>query len=105
MDGLFARVTAEARQKEQAAIAELQALALEVGPERLLITVMVMLILVPQGRATEATHGTVPVKTELLAYYLFPLFGRPPKGPLTPQSVERTFTLIDTLLNSYIPGE
>jgi hypothetical protein len=102
MESLLAKVTAKARQQEQDAIAELQALALEVGPERLFTTILIMLSLVPEGSATESTHGSVSVKTELLAYHLFPLFGNPPKGPLTPQCVERILFLIDTILSSYI---
>ncbi|MEW6247529.1 MAG: SEC-C metal-binding domain-containing protein [Nitrospirota bacterium] len=104
LDRLFAEITVKAQQVEQAAIAELQSLALEVGPERLFTTVMVMLTLVPPGSASDATHGTVSVKTELLAYHLLPLFGNPPKGPLTPQGVERTLELVEILLGSYIQG-
>jgi hypothetical protein len=104
LDGLLTKVTAEARQQEQAAIAELRTLALEVGPERLFTSVMVMLTLVRPGSATEATHGTVSVKIELLAYHLFPLFGTPPNGPLRPQAVERTFTLLNSLLTLYVQG-
>jgi hypothetical protein len=104
LNGILAKVTAEARQQEQATIAELQTLALEVGPERLFTTVMVMLTLVRPGSATEATHGTVSVKTELLAYHLFPLFGRSYNGPLGPQAVERSFTLLNTLLTLYVQG-
>ncbi len=104
LNKLLADITAKAQQEEQAAIAELQSLAIEVGPERLFTTIMVVLTLLPPGSATEATHGTVSVKTELLAYHLVPLFGNPPKGPLTPQGVERAFTLLEMLLRSYIQG-
>lgn len=101
VDGLLAKATAQARQEEQDAIVELHAIALEVGAERLFTTTVVMLSLVRPGGATEATHGTVSVKTELLAYHLFPLFGSPPKGVLNPQEVERTFALTDTIFRSY----
>lgn len=101
-DGLFAKVTARARQEGQDAIAELQAHALEVGPERLFTTIFLMLTMIRPESSTGATHGTVSVKTELLAYHLFPLFGCPPKGPLRPQAVERTFALVNTILTSYV---
>jgi hypothetical protein len=103
-NGLLAEVTARARQENQDAVAELQALALEIGPERLFTTVLVMLALAPQGSASDATHGTVSVKTELLAYHLTPLFGNPPKSPLTPQDLERSLELVEILLRSYIQG-
>lgn len=104
LNKLFAEITAKAKQEEEAAIAELQSLALDTGPERLFTTTMVMLVLRPPGIIPEATHGPVFVKVELLAYYLFPLFGNPPKGPLTPQGVERAFTLLEILLRSYLQG-
>jgi len=101
LDVSYANVIAKARQEEQNAIAALEVIALELGPERLFTTILVMLSLVRPGCVTETTHGTVSVKTELLAYYLFPLFGNLPKGPLKPPEVEATFALVDTIFRSY----
>jgi len=63
-----------------------------------------MFTLVRPGSANDSTHGTIPVKMELLAYHLVPLFKNAPKDPLNPHDVERTFVLIDKLLRSYIQG-
>lgn len=102
LNTLFSEITAKAKQEEYAAIAELQSLALDAGPERLFTTTLVMLVLRPPGIIPEATHGPVFVKIELLAYYLVPLFGNAPKGHLTPQGVERAFTLLEIIFRSYI---
>jgi len=101
VNGLLAKAVEQARQEEHEAIADLQAIALEVGPERLFTITLVMLSMAPPGRAKESTHGSSSVKTELLAYHLYPLFGSPPKGRLDPQVVDRAFTLVDTILRSY----
>ena len=104
LNKLFAEITAKAKQDEQIAIAELQSLALDAGPERLFTTVMVMLVLCPPETTSETSHGTVSVKVELLAYYLVPLFGNPPRSSLTPPGVERAFTLLEIIFRSYIQG-
>lgn len=102
---LLARIAADAQQKEHAIIADLQALALQVGPERLFTTLLVLLCMAPEGTTTESTHGTVPAKIELLAYHLYPLFGNPPQSPLNPQLVEHALNLVDSLLTAHIQGD
>lgn len=101
-DRLFAKAAADAHQQEQVIVSDLQALALEIGPERLFTTLLIMLCLAPEGTAAESTHGTVPVKIELLAFHIFPLFGNIAKSYPNPQSVERALTQVNSLLSAYI---
>lgn len=101
---LLTEIRTQARIQEQEAIAELQALAHEVGPERLFITTLHLLAFGPPGAAAESTHGTVPVKVELLAYYLYPLFGTGPSDVLTPEKLDRTVRVLGALLNTYMQG-
>lgn len=102
---LLGRVASDAQEKKQVLMADLQALALQVGPERLFTTLLIMMCMAPEGSATESTHGTVPVKIELLAYHLYPLLGHPPKSPLNPELVERALALVDGLITTDIQAD
>lgn len=102
---LCAQIATTAEQESHAAIAALQSLALEVGPARLFTTVMVMLALRPQGINPDDDESPVLIKIELLAYYLIPLFGNAPKGHLTPQALDRAFSLLQTIFTTYIQAE
>jgi len=82
VDGLLAKAVAKARQDEREAVADLQAIALEVGPERLFTITLVMLSMAVPRMAAEPTLGNFSVKTELLAFHLSPLFGNTPRCPL-----------------------
>jgi hypothetical protein len=58
----------------------------------------------PEETMTEANFGTVPVKLELLAYYIYPFFGKCNKN-ITPYHTNECLQSLDALLHSYTIGE
>ncbi len=77
-------VLAQARVDEREAICQLETIAEETNAEDLLISVFSASVFSPAGAANELSHGDVPVKLELLAYYLFPKMTNLQQTPVTP---------------------
>jgi hypothetical protein len=96
----FANISLEAKIRRDTAVQELVALGSEVDAEILFIHVLVMLSMVPVDSARESTHGTVPVKIEILAYHLFPLFSTSPNRAISPNQIERGIEAMNNLLNA-----
>ena len=66
-------------EKMQSEAAEQVATVEEIGrranAEKLFVSTLLTMVVGPASEMSEATHGTVPVQTEILAYHLYPLFG------------------------------
>ncbi len=56
-------------------VEKLEDLGRRVNAEKLFVTTLLTMSVAPASEMSEATHGTVPVKTEILAYQLYPFFG------------------------------
>lgn len=80
------------------AISQIEDLAKSVDAVNLFIAVVANLAFVPEDSASEATHGAVPAKIEMLAYYLYPFFGIPNRSEITPLDVNKCTESLDTLL-------
>ncbi len=67
-------------EKMQSEAAEQVATVEEIGrranAEKLFVSTLLMMVVGPASEMSEATHGTVPVQAEILAYHLYPLFGK-----------------------------
>lgn len=65
------------RMKAEAAanIAKIEELGAGVDAEKLFVSTLLVLSVGPVSEMSEASHGTVPVKIEILAYHLYPFFG------------------------------
>ncbi|MEK7856745.1 MAG: hypothetical protein AAB288_11695, partial [Acidobacteriota bacterium] len=67
-------------EKMQSEAAEQVATVEEIGrranAEKLFVSTLLMMVVGPASEMSEATHGTVPVQTEILAYHLYPFFGK-----------------------------
>jgi hypothetical protein len=72
----------------------------EVDAELLFIHLLVMLSMVPIDSARESTHGLVSVKSELLAYHLFPLIGVSQNRTILPNHIDQAMKSIYTVLNA-----
>lgn len=75
----------------------------EASAEKLFVATLLQMSVGPASEMSEMTHGTVPIKSEALAFHLFPLFGVSEKD-ITPghvyQALEASQTIIaaDSLL-------
>ena len=96
----FARISLEAKKRLDAAVQDLGSLGNEVEAELLFVHLLVMLSMVPIDSTQESIHGSVPVKIEILAYHLFPLFGVSQNRAITPDHIERGIESMDNLLNA-----
>ena len=85
-------------------IKKIESIAQSVDATRLFIAVAASMSFGPAEAMTETNFGTVPVKLELLAYYLYPFFGKCDKN-ITPYHTSECSQVLDTLLRSYIFGE
>ncbi len=63
------------RKEGDEAIEGLQTLCERVDAEKLFVATLLQMCVGPASEMSEATHGTVPIKGEALAFHLFPLFG------------------------------
>jgi len=85
-------------------IKKIEKVAQSVDATQLFMAVAASISFGPEEAITEANFGTVPVKLELLAYYLYPFFGKCDKS-ITPYHTNECLEALDTLLHSYGFGE
>ncbi len=71
----FNKINANLEYKNFENIQKLEEIAKTVNAEKLFTSVIMAMCLAPEDEISEATHGTVPAKIEMLAYYLYPFFG------------------------------
>ncbi|MGD0949204.1 MAG: hypothetical protein ABSA52_17480 [Candidatus Binatia bacterium] len=75
-------------------------MAQEVDSEKLFAALFAHLALSPAGTANEITHSAVPLKLELLAFHLFPFFGKRRGCDVNALHVARGLTALDGLFDS-----
>jgi hypothetical protein len=81
-------------------IRKIESIAQSVDATRLFVAIAVSMSFGPAEAMTEANFGPIPVKLELLAYYIYPFFGKCDKN-ITPYHTNECLQALDTLLNSY----
>ncbi len=95
-------LTAQIREQSDAsleqAIEQIEDLARSVDAVNLFVAAVASLAFVPEGSASETTHGDVPAKIEALAYYLYPFFGVSKNSGITPWHVDKCIESLNTLL-------
>ena len=96
----FTAILLGANRRLDTATQELVRLGIEIDAELLFIHLHVMLSMVPIDSARESTHGSVSVKSELLAYHLLPLFGVSRNSAILPNHIEKAMESLDTVLNA-----
>ena len=96
----FTAVSLDAKRRLDTTTQEFVRLGNEIDAELLFIHLLVMLSMVPMDSARESTHGPVSVKSELLAYHLFPLFGVSRNRSILPNHIEQAMESLDTILNA-----
>lgn len=98
----FIAVSLDAKRRLDIATQELVRLGEEIDAEILFIHLLVILSMVPIDSSRESTHGTVSVKSELLAYHLFPLFRVSRDKAILPNHIEHAMNSLDAVLNATI---
>lgn len=78
---------------------QIEALASEVSAEHLFVAVAANLSIAPEETISEATHGTVPIKLELLAYHLYPFFAESANSSVTPWHSQICIDALEKLHN------
>ncbi len=97
----FASLLEEARDEGARAAHEFEKLATEVGGENLFAAVFAHLVLTPAETANELTHGPVPIKLELLAFRLLPLFSVQGAESIDAFHISRALDALEALFMSY----
>ena len=92
----------EARRIES--IKKIESIAQSVDATQLFVAVAASMSFGPAEAMTEANFGDVPVKLELLAYYMYPFFGKCDKS-ITPYHTNECLQALDALFHSYGFGE
>lgn len=82
-------------------ISVIENLAKTLDATRLFIAVFANMCFGPAESMTEITHGTVPVKMELLSYYVYPFFGLSGNKDITPFHVNECMNALDKLEAAY----
>lgn len=78
-------------------IARLEKLVESVDAVKLFVATIANTSFGPEGSVSEATHGDVPAKTEMLAYYAFPFFGKS-QEEITPWHINECIEILDKTL-------
>jgi len=79
-------------------IVKLEKLLEGVDAIRLFVAVVANTSFGPEGSISEVTHGTVPAKSELLAYYAYPFFGKSQED-ITPWHINECIGILDRILD------
>lgn len=95
---------ADARIKNdfEQAVATIKRLGEQVSAEGLFTAVVAAIAFGPSKYMQESYFGTVPVKLELLAYYLYPLFGKYSATKVTACNINECIRALDTVLSGYM---
>lgn len=83
----FGKIKDDLESKNSEYIQKLEEIAKTVSAEKLFTSVIMAMCLAPEGEMSETTHGTVPAKIEMLAYYLYPFFGLSDNENVLPNQV------------------
>lgn len=83
----FDKIKENLNSKNSENIQKLEEIAKTVRAEKLFVSVIVAMCLVREGEMSETTHGTVPAKIEMLAFYLYPFFGLSDNENVLPNQV------------------
>jgi len=78
-------------------VAKLEEIGRSSNAEKLFVSTLLTMSIGPASEISEATHGTVPVKTEVLAYHLYPFFGASDED-ISPVEVEVCKAATDKIL-------
>jgi hypothetical protein len=101
-------LSSQIREQSQAALeqatAQIEDLARSVDAVNLFIAAVANLAFAPEGSASEATHGDVPAKIEVLAHYLYPFFGVSTNSVITPWHVKQCIESLSTLVTMRLMG-
>ena len=86
-------------------IAKLEKLVESVDAVRLFVTAVANTSFGPEGCISEITHGDVPAKIEMLAYYVYPFFGKS-QQEVTPWHINECIEILDRILalRLMVPG-
>ena len=79
---------------------ELEALALHVDPAQLFVAVYAHVAIAPADEISEGTHGHVPALLELLAYYMYPFFGKAGSKKLSAHHVNEAVDALHQAFNA-----
>jgi len=93
---MLAEVVARAKKEADEAEQRLLALASEYSPEAIFAATLVLMVMAPEGTASELTHGDVPSKLERLAFHLWrcPTPGtKEPTGEIIQSTLEAIYRL------------
>lgn len=87
------------RKRGDEAIEGLQTLCKRVNAEKLFVAALLQMSVGPASEMSEATHGTVPIKAEALAFHMFPLFGAS-EGDAAPNHVYHALEASQTIITA-----
>lgn len=87
------------RKEGDEAIEGLRDLCERVNAEKLFVATLLQMSVASASEMSEMTHGTVPIKAEVLAFHLFHLFGAS-KGDVTPNHVYQALEAAQTIISA-----
>ncbi|MBI4200034.1 MAG: hypothetical protein HY535_06145, partial [Chloroflexi bacterium] len=103
-EALIAQIREQSDASLKQAITQIEDLARSVDGVNLFIAAVANLAFAPEGSASEATHGDVPAKIEVLAFYLYPFFGVSNNSKITPWEVNKCIESLNTLVTMRLMG-
>jgi hypothetical protein len=97
---LFERLSKDLKESALKAKESIESLAKSVSAERLFIAVTAYMSIAPADLISEATHGTVSAKSELLAFHLFPFFGASHAKDISPFQIDECVRALEDLFRA-----
>lgn len=93
----FKNVSDEAAKNYLSSLEVIEKTAQSVDAVRLFVAIIAQTAFGPVDLLNETTHGSVPVKLELLAYHIYPFFGDSNETPITPWHTGDCIAALDKL--------
>lgn len=93
-------IAKDAESEAQKSLSKIFEIARSVDAVDLFVALSANMAFGPGDYISEATHGNVPAKMELFAYYIFPFFGERKESLITPWETQHCWETLDKLFIS-----
>ena len=97
---ILSKSVADAKQKYTIALKELENYAQIYNAESLFVSLIANLAYGPASIFSESTHGTIPAKIEILAFYFYPHFSKSSNIDYSPIETNRCIELLDDVFTT-----
>jgi hypothetical protein len=97
---MLSDIAEKAKEESADSVKKIEELGSSLDAVRLLAAMHANMAIGPAEMMSELTHGSVPVKMEMLAFHLYPFFEHPGKKDITPWHTNECWKTVDNLYDA-----